>query len=255
MCGGSLLRRYDAQSSSGCRLCMQQPSAHAPSCRVCVAHLHLLVQAIMQYQGVCHLHAVRLHWMAGAVVVGPNVRIIEVGNLQDHHAGHCGAIMPTRSCGFTEHAAIMNVVHIHRLTTARNIRRKHGTLEAACRARRGGRAHLFLSAAHCGQTRRLTVMSPVQLTSACSAKSPKCRAASDLQVRSRMPLAGRLIPAVSCKCGWRRWCPRSTTNHFEVPLSALSASFAEITELASASLRQRCQSQPYRGCNAGQMER
>lgn len=61
---------------------MQQPSAHAQLRRAGAAHLHLLVQAIVQYEGVRHLHAVRLHRMAGSIVVGADVRIIEVGHLQ-----------------------------------------------------------------------------------------------------------------------------------------------------------------------------
>jgi hypothetical protein len=122
------------------RLYMQQPSVYAQLRQACAAHLHLLVQAVVQYEGVRHLHAVRLHWMAGSIVVGADVGIIEVGHLQ--------TTMPPmwhdcadKHCGPAEHAAMVNV---YRYSTVQQQRAPSsatiGRSNKACRARRGRKA-------------------------------------------------------------------------------------------------------------------
>jgi len=42
--------------------------------------LHLLVEAVVQDQGVGHAHAMRLHRMPGPVVEAANNRVVEVDN-------------------------------------------------------------------------------------------------------------------------------------------------------------------------------
>lgn len=46
------------------------------------AHIHHIVQSIVQYEGMSHPDAVRLHRVSWPIVVIANVWIIEVGNLQ-----------------------------------------------------------------------------------------------------------------------------------------------------------------------------
>ena len=39
---------------------------------------HIFVESVREYQVVCKLEAVRFHWVIGAVVVVPNLRVVKV---------------------------------------------------------------------------------------------------------------------------------------------------------------------------------
>ncbi len=125
--------------------------------------------------------------------------------------------------------------------------RKHAERGAA------GRPHLLFAAAHCGQTLRLTAGKPAPLTSACAEKLPgverppisDCAAGCHLMVDSNpTELNNVLMSSMGSQRRLPDLLPRRCLHRVQ-----------KHAELASASLRQPFQSQPYRECNGGQMER